>query len=269
MQMSIITVPKNRLPFTIRPLPPNRQFFEVRRHRQLGLSAYCMQNIQCLREAEICQLVEKCHNTIRQYVENYFNQCNARVLPFVEEVLLGRKQLDQKTFATDIFSSQDFRLLEQKLSETIRKAAKRLGSGAFIYRMRVDTVSLVDLAYSTCLFREYQRTMLLTEAVANMGNRLYQESIANFNLPMTISRVVEQLRLADMFLHIVGCSSNKSRERYRAMMIKQLIGILDSIHCKLVTDVCRVAAERLYDLYDLMEEINHERKAKQLKMKTG
>ncbi|SMC99706.1 hypothetical protein [Sporomusa malonica] len=268
MPMSVAVGTKNRLPSTTYPLPANRLFLRVQLHSRLDVKSFILQNSLYRREVEVCQLVEECQNTIRQYIAVYFKQCTLRVAPFIDQVFLGRKKLDLESFDANIFSPYDMTVLEKKLSEIIEKSAEQcFRIKPFTHLQQVEPINLADFVYITCLFREYRRTMTVTEVAAMAGNKLFRECVSCLNVPMVISQVAEQIQLGDVILRIVGCSPPARRESYQQIMINQVAGLLESTRRKLVTDTCLTAAKRIYELYDLVGKLNHEKNVLQLKNK--
>lgn len=210
------------------------------------------------REAEVCDLVDECQMVIRHRVDIFFDDCLAKVAPWVDNLLDCNKSVSQTPFYDSILPQQALDALVEELRLVVQSNAEGyFGVTSLAEINKIDLALRMDVKLLQGLFKEYRRTLLVMQLAAEISNRACKQSINGLKASFLLEKVLEKLEIESKILNLAKCCPRKNRTSYRQVMIIQVSGMIQTIRKQLAKDACYQAAACFYELYDLMGGQQH------------
>lgn len=211
-------------------------------------------------EAEVCDRVDECQAVIRQRVDCFFTDCLAKVPLWVDSLLTGRNIINRTPFYDTVLPQQSLDSFVEELRLMIqRDVARHFGVASLATIRNVKLALRVDVKQLQSLFKEYHRTLLVTQLATEISNRACQQSVNSFKASVLFIKVLEKLEIGSALLKLANCCPRQNRVHYRQVMITQVDGMLQTIRNQLIAEACLQAASCFYELYDLLWELQCKR----------
>jgi len=210
---------------------------------------------QAKKEAEVVTIVEHCLNFITKSLNDFFEGNKAHIASYTAEIINRQKALDHNGIFQQVIPRAQLEQLETDIKHEIQQKIYLLFGvkSLKVAGIKSNVDELVHLQHNPeieILFSEYRRAIFVAKHMTTFANKLWDQCLGTFNLPLMVEKVVKNFKLGSIFINTVNCRPEDQLLCYRREVEKYLTGVMINIENQMNQDMRETTAKVFYELYD-------------------